>query len=624
MSAAIPVEDFFRRLNLPTEYPYSHLLDATTTTSNSMDASQVSFGMLVDQITVLFVRYLGSSYQRHVCLAVLPLIKGSTARVLSTGMVNNLCHGAKSNHGTEILKLPIADAILSGFYDCGPCLYAMCHVLWLMFAPIMLMISLSHLVVFYKPLKKPKISSNQTHPSSVDWYFIVISLIALLSSLLMMVDASYIFSISRQPLVLIFMITVGVVYYQAPNHEYRVHLIIPITLLSSILLVHSLDLDLPPETFKPGLYYDTTNVRSAKIAEAWPVENRSYTIDIMTKWTLSGDMRTLIPFLLNEAHDLPYRRMYVPVPDETEAVRLDIFSPKVSYSEKQPVYLISSGLNGGSNDAYVRDFIKRRTLEGSVVAVLVTRGLMDSQIVGDSLPDYARTSDIDAAAKVLRQAIPKTQMLVGVGYSMGAITLANYVAKSGDKCYLDAAISISGALNAKEQISYTRSRWLFQPVLAGAMKRTLSSKFGKKIHSRLGTDDYLNFMKASDIVSLDEIIARYHGYNDISKYYSDMSVIGNAYNSTVLSSNHVDRVADVAIPLLFVNALDDTFGSWRCLGVPNQVVKSGKGNVFLLITKHGGHVGWPTGLNPSLDAWKWMNNIPKSFIDAYQKMRDEV
>ncbi len=48
------------------------------------------------------------------------------------------------------------------------------------------------------------------------------------------------------------------------------------------------------------------------------------------------------------------------------------------------------------------------------------------------------------AAEAVSKAKGPEQLLAGVGYSMGAIVLGNYVARSGPGCHLDAAMAISG------------------------------------------------------------------------------------------------------------------------------------------------------------------------------------
>jgi predicted alpha/beta-fold hydrolase len=128
------------------------------------------------------------------------------------------------------------------------------------------------------------------------------------------------------------------------------------------------------------------------------------------------------------------------LPNETEAVILEIaFPPDGMFYKNKPVYLVLHGINGGSTEGYVADFIHHAIHQGSTVVVMVTRGLMDSPLLGDKILHFARTSDVSAAARALRNALGNEVFVGGIGYSMGGITLANYVARSGELCALDAA-----------------------------------------------------------------------------------------------------------------------------------------------------------------------------------------
>jgi predicted alpha/beta-fold hydrolase len=154
---------------------------------------------------------------------------------------------------------------------------------------------------------------------------------------------------------------------------------------------------------------------------------------------------------------------WIPLPDEKEALVLDIAFPRNNVIESNKrVYLILHGINGDSREGYVADFVDRQVRQGNVCAVLVTRGLGDSPILGDNILHFARTKDVEAAARALKSAIREVSndneapLLSGVGYSMGAITLGNYVATSGAECELDAAVAISGALDTREQVLVSR------------------------------------------------------------------------------------------------------------------------------------------------------------------------
>jgi predicted alpha/beta-fold hydrolase len=90
------------------------------------------------------------------------------------------------------------------------------------------------------------------------------------------------------------------------------------------------------------------------------------------------------------------------------------------------------------------------------------------------------------------------------------------------------------------------------------------------------------------------------------------------------------RIANVSIPLCVLHALDDPLITWKTVAAnqglrhPRNLVKVGSGNLMLLLTKAGGHVGWPTGINPAIDKWKWMSEAVKSFGSAFTKAKNEV
>ena len=112
--------------------------------------------------------------------------------------------------------------------------------------------------------------------------------------------------------------------------------------------------------------------------------------------------------------------------------------------------------------------------------------------------------------------------MAGVGYSMGAITLANYVSQVNPP-YLDAAIAFSGALDTKEQINFHRSSTLWQPFIAKAMRDSLFGKYSRQIRQRLDDDQIAEVMRAKSLVDFDKtFFAPYHGFESLEDYYSQM------------------------------------------------------------------------------------------------------
>jgi hypothetical protein len=197
-------------------------------------------------------------------------------------------------------------------------------------------------------------------------------------------------------------------------------------------------IDLP--TIEPGFYH-SSNPLIQSIIKHWPESSRSYNISNgATPYLVNGDQRTGIPFLVNKVEEEAYVRVYVRNPFDKEFLALDIAFP---YSNRdgnnlqgsrtfvhhldQPVYLILHGLNGGSHEEYVKDFVSRRRSEGSTVVVLIARGMMDTTMIGWNVFHGARTGDVDIAARALRRGLVemarengvRRPILAGVGYSMG-------------------------------------------------------------------------------------------------------------------------------------------------------------------------------------------------------------
>lgn len=410
---------------------------------------------------------------------------------------------------------------------------------------------------------------------------------------------------------------------------------------------------------KEGLYYDEENDHIRKLVSHWPSNSRTYSVETgATPWMPTGDARTGLPFLINRWDDPTFLRVFLPTIDEEEVVALDICFPSGGHDESRAIILVLHGLSGGSQEAYIQDMIHRRTHDGHTVVVMIARGLMDLPIRGWNVFHGARVDDAHAAAMALRRAavIPSSstsalssskQLLVGVGYSMGGIILANYVARYGSDCYLDAAMPISAALDIRHSLLVGRALRLWQPLLVEELRgKFILEKLGEKYRARLSPEQILQMLRSSHVAAIDKYaISAYNGYDDLMHYYSDLSAMGDlpflvedgsvSSHATVPHGDHDDdenvgRIGNVSIPLLLLHALDDPLVPWTCVAAadglmhPERLVKTGKGNIMMLLTKSGGHVGWPTGWLPHLNKWRWMSDAVKGFVDAVALSKEEA
>jgi len=363
----------------------------------------------------------------------------------------------------------------------------------------------------------------------------------------------------------------------------------------------------------PALYSNPTSAFAFHLSTHWLSTNTtSYPTSTSSPFAFSGDTRTTLPFILASITLPPatYHRRWVPTTDG-EHVAVDCAFPAAGHDEIGDVYLLLHGLNGGSDEEYVKDFVLAGTRRGDTVCCLIARGLMATPVVSGRMFNGARIDDVHKVAGAIKGGMGEEQKLVGVGYSMGAIVLSNYVARIGDECAMDAAIGIGGGIDMKWNFINHRSRWLWQPLLARTLLDSLIMRFvpnhlQNAIESKIITKAQLDAtLAASDVTTIDEhMITPYNGFSTVLDYYTAMSSVAHMHQ--------------VAIPLAMVGAADDPLVCEKAqVGDPEKVVGSnGGGKVFLLLTEKGGHVGFPTGYNIGETKWQWMTEVVHSFVDS--------
>lgn len=401
------------------------------------------------------------------------------------------------------------------------------------------------------------------------------------------------------------------------------------------------DEDILIDGIPKGLYASKHNPLIQKIVQQWSVPDYTRA----TPWILTGDARTGLPFLWNRVPSPKWTRVFLPVPDshdEGQILALDFCFPPGGYNPEQPLYLIFHGANGGSTEEYVKDFASRQfsSFNGSTVAVLIARGLMDLPLKPFAFFHAGRTSDAHQAAVALRQAMSPDQVLAGVGYSMGAIVLNNYAIRLD--CALDIAFSISGSLDCRFQQNFTRSQKLWQPMISYHVRQDQHlAKWGKLLERHWTRDRMTQFLRATNMVELDHFS---HNASDLTKFYADMSVLGDVSkedsfsdsartNNSTASSSQIPlhaRIHQLSIPLCILHTLDDPISTWRnvvgrpgSIMVPASLVESGNGNLMVLLTEKGGHVGWPEGWLPWRTNWAFMSNAASSFVEAFVRAKTE-
>jgi dienelactone hydrolase len=401
------------------------------------------------------------------------------------------------------------DALVTTWKQASPTLFAMGE-LWLrLFAALLAPLGIAYLVWSLLAHSPPETKHGKAEQSR-KFRITVASTLALASSAVLATDMWYVYHFGPRYGISLLVASSLLASIAATRHR-----LLSVGIVVLLLWTLTMKLSFKNDTFQfggdelphnvpEGLYYSHHNPLVHKLVQNWPIKTRTYSVETgATSWTVTGDTRTGIPFLVNDAFpwpDLELTKVWVPTVDD-EAVRLELaFPPQGGHRPDKAVYVVLHGLSGGSQEEFIKDHVHRATARGHTVVIMIARGLMDTPIKGWNVFHGARVTDIEATVGAIRKAIPPGQSLVGVGYSMGAIILANYVARSGADCALDAAIAVSGVLDSRLQLFNERAKRLWQPMLAITLRdQFVIGKVGERYRARLSKTQMLGLMRATHI-----------------------------------------------------------------------------------------------------------------------------
>ena len=342
-----------------------------------------------------------------------------------------------------------------------------------------------------------------------------------------------------------------------------------------------------------------------------------------TRWAWNGDMLTLVPYILYGAPRVRFTRLFFTAPavgdrgsgedgkkapsDAREVLAHDWAFPEGGHCPSTPLAIVLHGLNGGSNEPLVQDFVKAATARRWTCVVLNARGLGGTQLTSGQPFHGARTSDLEALVKLVAKVAPPTP-LVGVGFSMGAIVLANYLGVAGSRCPLVAAIAVSGCMDAEANKGGYSSKSL-EPFLTyelkqnfctGALAARLANGGARTVDLAAALGPRVGCIMEFDACT----VVPFYGFEDVDDYYRHMSL------------GRLGKQHRVAVPLLHLHACDDpiidcdTFAPYLSAGRPPPA------NMHFLITRRGGHVGWCEGWAPWTTRWGFQSRAVFVFTDA--------
>ncbi|KAI1214889.1 AB-hydrolase YheT [Annulohypoxylon truncatum] len=246
--------------------------------------------------------------------------------------------------------------------------------------------------------------------------------------------------------------------------------------------------------------------------------------------------------------------------------------------DERPMLVVLHGLSGGSHEVYLRHAIAPLIDSGKWEAcVVISRGCANSKITTGLLYNARATWDVRQTVKWLKKTYPN-RPLFGLGFSLGACIMTNYLGEEGSATPLKAAVVVANPwalhISSKMLQSTLIGHHVYQRVLGNSM-RALAMKHKDELEKYTNIDT-TNLFSQKFLYEFDRAYqCPTWGYPTEEAYYRDAS-----------SS---DSLLAVRIPLLAINAVDDPIAS--NLSIPYAEASTNPFTV-LCTTSLGGHLGW--------------------------------
>ncbi|EXJ80479.1 hypothetical protein A1O1_08624 [Capronia coronata CBS 617.96] len=296
----------------------------------------------------------------------------------------------------------------------------------------------------------------------------------------------------------------------------------------------------------------------------------------------------------NDAHDpsLPPRTTYFSK-EEFDDIASD---------DNRPMLVMLHGLSGGSHELYLRHVLEPLLREGGWEAcVIISRGCSMTKITSSVLYNARATWDTRQTVKWLQKKFPN-RPLFGIGFSLGANILTNYLGEEGSNCVLKAAVILSNPWDLEAGNLALMRTWFNRNVYAATMGSSMKRLFETHVE-QVSKNPKINL----DLVRKGKYLRDFDrhvqgptwGYPTEGAYYRDAS--------------SVDSVLAIRIPFLAIHAEDDPVTASEAL--PRQEVQQTPYGV-LCTTPGGGHLSWF-----ELGGRRWFPRVTTPF---FQKMAREV
>ena len=126
---------------------------------------------------------------------------------------------------------------------------------------------------------------------------------------------------------------------------------------------------------------------------------------------------------------------------------------------KNPLVIIVPGLQGDSTSLYITSLVQEAHIYNFDAVIVNYRCQSNTKITSPHYYNGACHKDVKEAIDYIMDVRVDSKMLFGVGISLGASVLANYVAMEKENCPLKAAVSVACLFDLGQTFEHMRNHF---------------------------------------------------------------------------------------------------------------------------------------------------------------------
>lgn len=304
----------------------------------------------------------------------------------------------------------------------------------------------------------------------------------------------------------------------------------------------------------------------------------------------NNHLQTIIPGLLRRVRGLTYTRERISTPDQ------DFLDLDWSSVGTKRLLVVLHGLEGDSNRPYIRGLIKCANANNWDGVGLNFRGCSGEPNLAFRSYHSGVTDDLDI---VLKHIIEKGiyDSIAIAGFSLGGNVALRYAGEQGTKIspFIKKVVGVSvpcDLVSGAKRIGQSDNA-----IYMRRFMKSLKVKIAPKEQKYPQKIDYERLRRATEFFEFDDTYTGpAHGYKGALDYYTRCSSL--------------PLLPNISVPTFILSAKDDSFLSESCYPID---LAHKRAKLHLEIPKHGGHVGFYSGINHT---FYWSEKRVMAFLES--------